>query len=415
MIYIAFGFLTVVIYYTRRDWTLKPSTLLQWYLLFTIVFYFYRWTFQLGPPETTAYDQDAPLWVRIIKDFVYLVLVAIWTYKGKFRYSRLIWYLIPFAVWFSLASYLKLMSAENTDDILFHWHMSLEYMPLAFLVLEEDAERFLKFAIGCSWVVIGFLILEAFSGRVSGFFKDELLFSRYGSIFGSPNELGAFTVLTLIGMLVFADKVPTTTKVFLLPAMSVTLVLSGSRSAILGLVAGLVAIWPKSKTWLASIAAAGVVLYIWLFSVIKDAPLADSLVARIADPSASARIDQFAFVRHVVNNWGIGDIFLGEWGAVDQENYYFSILMRAGFLGVALFCIVLLLTIMRARHPFLRAGIVSILAAACFVPYLDIYPINVYFWLMTGAAWSSPECRHARDNLLPSGLSLMPGSQRLRT
>jgi hypothetical protein len=76
---------------------------------------------------------------------------------------------------------------------------------------------------------------------------------------------------------------------------------------------------------------------------------------------------------------------------MDQENYYFAILLRSGLLGLLLLCLPVIATLSRVRHPFLKAGIVSIASASLFVPYPDIFPPNVWLWLMIGAAWSLAE------------------------
>jgi len=406
--------LVAVLLYTRKDWTLKPTSLLQWYLLFTIVFYFYRWTFQWGPPETTIYEGDAPAWIRIIKDLVFVAFVSVCIAKRKFKYSPLVWYVTPFVAWLWLCTIVKLLIVEDSHNVLFQWHTSLEYIPLAFVVLEEDIERLLKFAIGCCWVVVAFLALEIFSGRASGFFKDEAFFSRYGSIFGSPNELGIFVVLALLGILVFSDRIPKATKFVLLPSLSLTLVLSGSRSSILGFLGGLISLWPRSKKWLLVIAVIGVVLYVSLFTVFKDTTIVDDLISRVGDVSAASRIDQFEHVKAAVSSWGIPGIVFGGWGKIDQENYYLSLLLRTGFLGVLLLCAIVVVTLIRVRDPFLRGGIVSVLTASLFVPYLDIFPVNVYFWLMVGAVWSLAKSRSPAADPAPSRSVLTAWAQRVR-
>jgi hypothetical protein len=401
-------------FYTRHDWTLKPRTLFQGYLLFTIVFYFYRWTFQWGPPETTIFDGDAPGWVRIIKDLVFVAFILLCAAKGRLRYSPLIWYLLPFAAWLSLCTWIELAQTQDAHDLLFHWRTSLEYLPIAFVACEEDLEQLLKFGIGCCWIVVAFLAMEATSGRPSGFVKDTLVFSRFGSIFGSPNELGAFAMLALLGMVVFAADIPTRTRVVLLPALCATLLLSVSRSSVIGLVAGLAVIWPKSKRWLLVIAGISIAFYLALFTLFRDTAVVDDLVSRIGDVSATSRFAQVEQAKQEVNDWGIGGIILGSVQKVDQENYYFGILLRSGLVGVLLLCLPLLGTLLRARHPFLRGGIVAIATASLFVPYLDIFPPSVYFWLMVGAAWSLSDSQSTMRNLGACTTAPLPLMQRAR-
>src|ERR1700726_4468681 len=138
MLYLISVLLAVILLYTRNDWTLKPVTPLQWYLLFTVAFYFYRWTFQWGTPETTVYEGDAPGWVRIIKDLVFIGFVLLWAAKARFKYSTLIWYVGPFVAWLALCSFIRLFTANDSHNVLFLLRTSIEYIPLAFVVFEED-------------------------------------------------------------------------------------------------------------------------------------------------------------------------------------------------------------------------------------------------------------------------------------
>src|SRR5439155_15125594 len=45
--------------------------LLQAYLLFTVVFYFHRYVMGWGSSTTTIYRDDAPDWVKVLKDVVW--------------------------------------------------------------------------------------------------------------------------------------------------------------------------------------------------------------------------------------------------------------------------------------------------------------------------------------------------------
>jgi hypothetical protein len=181
----------------------------------------------------------------------------------------------------------------------------------------------------------------------------------------------------------------------------------------IGFVAGLVAMWPRSKKWLLVTAVIGVILYASLFTVFQDTTIVDDLFSRVGDASAVARIDQFEQVRASVNTWGIAELIFGGWGKIDQENYYLSLMLRTGLVGVLLLCSIIVVTLIRARDPFLRGGIVSILTASLFVPYLDISPPTVFFWLMLGAVWSLAKSRSPADTG-PKRSMLTASAQRVK-
>ena len=47
------------------------------FLIFSVCFYSYRFLFGLGSPLTTYYDSDAPNWVRVTKDVIWLAVLLI--------------------------------------------------------------------------------------------------------------------------------------------------------------------------------------------------------------------------------------------------------------------------------------------------------------------------------------------------
>ena len=385
---IFFSLLSVILLWTRGEWSVRPRTALQWYLLFSVVYYSHRWIFQWGP-ESTLYASDAPAWVRLIKDVVFLGFIGLMAWRRGFRYSPLLWYALPLIFWFYLCGIVKLFTQNTSDTLLYYWRYPLEYIPLAFVAFEEDMGELIRFAAGCCWIVIGFLGLEIFSGRESGFALGGV-FTRYGSIFGSPNDLGVFCGLGLLGLLVYQDQVGKKTRALLLPLLAGSLVLSASRSAIVGLMAGLISIWPRSKKWLAVVALLGSLFVGSLLVLFRDTQFVYDLVARVGDESAMQRVEELAQVKYEVYNWRTENLIFGSWPHIHQEDFYLATLLRTGFVGAGIFFLFCCSTLVRAKHPFLRAGLVSIIIGSIFVPHFDVFPVNFYFWLMAGAVWSVP-------------------------
>lgn len=234
-----FAAVSVILFLTRTEWSIRPRTLLQLYILFSIVYYGHRWIVQWPPPEATLYDQGAPGWVRIIRAFSFVALVALMAWRAKFRYSPLLWYALPIVLWFSLCGTLKIFTEDPSDTLLYYWRYPLECIPLAFIDFEEDIEGLVRFGVGCCWVVIAFLGVEILADRPSGFILGGL-YTRFSSTFASPNDLGVFCGLALLGLLVFRHQAGKATRMLLIPVLTGSLILSGSRSAILGFTAGLI-------------------------------------------------------------------------------------------------------------------------------------------------------------------------------
>jgi hypothetical protein len=386
MLYLFLTLLAAFLFYTREQWAVRPRTALQWYFLFTVVYFSYRWIFQLSQTSTTIFDSDAPLWARIIKDVVFVGFLIVCIVKQKLGYSPLIWYVLPFVAWFSVCNGVKLATVYDSYTAFFFWRVPLEYIPLAFVSFDEDLDYLLKFCIGCFWLVIGFLGVEVLSGRTTGFGHGGL-YTRYGSVFGSPGDLGVFAVLALLAVLVFSGRIAKPMRVALILGLAITLFVTVSRSAWLALVAGLVVIWPVSKKWLAVLAAGAAVGCVLFLSALRDTQLTEDLLARATDASAMARIYQYEEARSEVYDWGLAGIMFGSWPHIDQEDFYLSVLLRSGFPGLFFFLVLAIATLVRARHPFLRAGFVSLLVASCFASFPDYWPSCAYFWLLVGATW----------------------------
>jgi len=387
-LFVFFSLLSIILLWTRGEWSLRPRTALQWYLLFSVVYYSHRWIFQWGP-ESTLYASDAPDWVRIIKDVVFLGFIALMAWRGRFRHSPLLWYALPLVFWFYLCGVVKLYTQNTSETLLYYWRYPLEYIPLAFIAFEEDIGELTRFAAGCCWIVIGFLGLEILSGRDSGFSLGGL-FTRYGSIFGSPNDLGVFCGLALLGLLVFRDRIGKRTRALLIPLLAGSLVLSASRSAIVGLTAGLISVWPRSKKWLAVVALLGSFFVGSLLMLFRDTQFVYDLVARLGDESAMQRVEELAQVKYEVYNWRSENLIFGSWPHIHQEDFYLATLLRTGFVGAGVFVLFCGSTLVRSKQPFLRAGLASIIVGSIFVPHFDVFPANLYFWLMAGAVWSVP-------------------------
>jgi hypothetical protein len=380
------------LFYTRAHWTARPVTPLQWFLVFAIVFRFYSWTFQWATPDTTIFDADAPMWVRSIRHLAILSMVIVCAIEKRFRPSSLIWYVGFFAAWVTLCSYIRLLTVDDTHTALFYWYIPLEFMPLALLDFEEDIEQLTRLLIGCCWIVISFLGLEVFSNRPTGFGKGGLE-QRYGSIFGSPNDLGIFAVLALLGVMVFSKRIKQPMRAVLTFALAVTLVLSGSRGSMVGLLAGMIAVWPRSKRWLLAVTSLCLVFYTSLVTVFRDTGFVDDLLLRLTDQSATDRIGEILEVKAEVMNWGPSGMIFGTLHHIHQENFFLSMLLRSGFLGFLVFTALAVTAVIKARHPFLRAGLVAFFVASCFTPYPESFPSNVYLWFMIGATWKLAEVR----------------------
>ncbi len=78
--------LGIILVYSFLDpqFFMKPN-LMTAYLAFTVIFYYCRWVMEWGAQATTIYSEDAPNWVRVIKDIVWVGVFAAFGFRALTR------------------------------------------------------------------------------------------------------------------------------------------------------------------------------------------------------------------------------------------------------------------------------------------------------------------------------------------
>lgn len=382
------------------------------FLIFSVCFYAYRFLLGMGSGATTIYDSDAPVWLRITKDAVWMaVLGAALLFSGSesWEFARLNRRAHRgfFRALFLLICLFLVMNALHVfyyqsalDTFLFWVRYPLEYMPLAFFLplFVLRWEEHTGLLLGLGWLSIGYLLFEIFSGLQVGFY------GRFGSILGSPNDYGVFCALFVLGLLVAARK---WWHWVLLGAMLCGLVLTVSRSAMAGLAAGLCALLYLRRGRIGALAlililASAVAVLMAMFPELLTSPQVRFGLEHFSttgmDISTATRVNELQLFETRFGDLDLRPLLLGT-DYFHIESWYLALLVRTGTLGLSLWLVVIGATVVRgwrkrnasAIYGVALSAVVCISTASAFVPYPDTFPTNVWLWLAVGTIWMPVE------------------------
>jgi hypothetical protein len=413
---------------------MKPN-LMNAYLLFTVVFYYCRWVMEWGAPATTIYKEDAPNWVKVLKDIVWMSFVGVFALKAilRPRFSRHmpLWFtprgmiLVILALTYLALPTLALIYGRGSlfEIVLYDLRYPLEYVPIVFVfpfILQgESSLKYVRVFIPLIMLTLLFLGVEKFSGRPTGF-GGLGLYARYGSIFGSPNDFGVFLVLSITALLAFlAEKaIKWSPKlvallVLCLCALASTVSLSAIFAMVFSAITLVLFARNKGKSALAVLAV--VVLVAGLYFAFPEASVSRFLTERLQELStfregsayghyvsivdAEAAIEKFQPAEYLVGTFRSRiDLHL-------PETYYLrTFYVRGGTSLIILFSIIGL-TLFEGYRRYRAAygnperrglflatflGVASFAFACLFIPYLDIFPSNFYFWFLVAIIWCEP-------------------------
>jgi hypothetical protein len=382
------------------------------FLVFSVCFYAYRFLFGMGSPLTTAYDSDAPAWLRASKDVVWLAVLSIavafssadsWEFARRIRCEHRAFFRALFALFclFVLTATIHLFYYQTALDTFLYWiRYPLEYIPVAFflplfLLRWQPQTRLL---LGLAWLSIVFLLFEMFSGRQAGFY------GRFGSILGSPNDYGVFCALFILGMLACAR---TWTHWLLLPLLLGALFATISRSAMIGLLAGVCVLLHLRRVRIAALIAILLLVCVaafllWRFPELLISPQVryglQHFDASAMDPSAIARVNELQLFKTRFGDFDLATLFLGT-DYFHIESWYLALLVRTGVFGLLLWLAVMTATFVRGWryrkqsqvHAVATSSLLCICVASAFVPYPDTFPTNLWLWLAVGTIWMPVE------------------------
>jgi hypothetical protein len=412
---------------------MKPN-LMDAYLLFTVVFYYTRWV--MGWGEGTVYKEQAPDWVRVIKDVVWaafvLAVVVKATVRGRLDRRSPLWFTTPgltLLIVLGIHITLPLLSLIYARGSLFEvilWNVRypLEYIPIvflfAFILQGQSSIRHLRFFIPLIILSLLFLAVEMFSGRRTGFDFGGI-YVRYGSIIGSPNDFGVFMMLSITVLLAFLAEraIKWSFKVVALLILCLgALASTVSLSAIFAMVFSTITLvlFARNRVKSALTAAMVVVLVAGLYFAFPEAGVSKLLTQRIENLSTlredsayghytgivdvEAAIERFEPVEYLVGTLKSSPI-----DVIWVETYYLRTLYLRGALSLASLLCILGLTLFQGyrrysaesgnpqrRGLFLATflGVAGFAFAALFIPHFETFPSNFYFWFLVAIIWCEP-------------------------
>lgn len=271
---------------------------------------------------------------------------------------------------------------------------------------------------------------------------------RSFSTFNQPFPFGLFLMLVLLVGLPVALGDPTRRRnmLFLLvsPLLVAGLLSSTVRSAILGLAVGLVFLTVhRYRGFVHLLGPALIAVLVVPVSVYQALLSADSLADRttgwdsMIDVALSAPFGvgigatgSAAEKTTEIDASGAGTLVTPGWSAGYQpDNYYVKMLLEFGPLGLWLLVLLLLTAFLAARRTSLdvagpdsalaagvAASIVGAAVASGFATYFEIFPMDVYFWLLLGVLAAlpaaSPTPLQAPKSRSPVHLTARPGPGR---
>jgi hypothetical protein len=386
---------------TRR--LLFPS-----FLIFSVCFYAYRFLLGMGSSLTTIYDSDAPTWLRLSKDVVWLAVflaalvfsdeesreLAWRNWKAHPTFFRAVFALICLFVFMSV---IHLFYYQSTMDTLLYWiRYPLEYIPVVFFMplFGVRWRQLTSVILGLGWLSVGFLFFEMFSDKQMGFYN------RYGSILGSPNDYGVFCALFLIGLLACARK---WSHWLLMPFMFCGLVLTLSRSAFAGLLAGVFSLLYLRRARVGAFVGAVVLvslagILLWKFPDLFGFKEVQYGLAHFTlfeqDNSTVLRLRELKVFQARFSDFDLASLLLGT-DYFHIESWYLALVVRTGAFGLFLWLAIMWATVARGWrhrnlsqvHAVATSCLICICVASTFIPYPDTFPTNLYMWLAVGAIW----------------------------
>jgi hypothetical protein len=404
---------------SRAQRLASPSVILLLFWLFAFAHYGYRYILGYGGPFAVAGYTPTPIAFQILKDIalatlLLLALALVLKRRGGTGISR--WY-FPVATLAAAALATGLVASlwnaargEPLGTTLlfgfrYPWLYTVMLVLAPVFVPPESVKRFLfRFADLALWMSLPYWLVQVALYYAVGRLPWNAYpgSPRFGGIMDDPNGYGIFCVFLFAILLSGRVRF----KTFKLAALTVMILMTFSLSAYgaLGLFGGLVLL----RHLLVKVVRVKRVRARVAFPLLTGALalLAGALVY-LASPAAAAHAahaarwwegklpsvllhleDFFASSAQVVG--AAPDDFLFGDASSFSENYYLYLWQNSGLAGILLLLALvapLLWLALTATTPLYRnVGLfaLTILIAANVIPYLQVYPINLYFWSSLG-------------------------------
>jgi len=428
--------LGIILVYSFLDpqFFMKPN-LMTAYLAFTVIFYYCRWVMEWGASATTIYSEDAPNWVRAIKDVVWVGVYAVFAFRAitrpKFSRNMPLWFtprgmiMVLLTVIFLAMPLFSLIYARGSlfDIILIDLRFPLEYVPFVFIfpfiLRGESSIKYLRAFVPLMLLTLLFLGAEMFSGRRTGFGYGGI-YNRYGSIFGSPNDYGVFLMLCITAILAFlAEKaIKWSHKVIaLLVLLICALAATVSMSAVFSMIFTSIALilFSRNKMKGALTVLAIVVLVAGLYFAFPRVGISRFLGERLGnladlhEGSASQHYTSVVIAEDEISRFEPAEYLLGTFQSRKElilpETYYLRTFFVRGAISLLVILSILAVTAFEGfrryraaagerqrRALFLAAflGVTGFAFASLFISYFESFPSNFYFWFLVAVIWCEP-------------------------
>ena len=431
LILLGLGFAFFILVYAS-----KPKELFKAFLIYTVIFYSYRYIMQWGPPGTTIYETVTPIYVRLIKDIVWigfiLLVLNFWAYKSLLKREKTFdlsnsqkGFLLLVGVYILYSGLILPLVHFGIKDtfrvLLYEIRYPIEYIFIIFLLPifykgEDDLKEFPKIFFYLTIYTLIFLIYEMFlGGHKTGFYIGGYQV-RYGSAFGSPNDFGLY-----IGMILLLFTSLLSEGYFLKRIFWIFFIIACFMALL-------------STVSLSAIGVSLIGLFLVLFislgpvkSIVYSAPvfIPLALIVKMLDPykyllwkffgifsgenvSAVGRVESLYSFMDNLSKTNIVKFLFGNYESVlSFETFYFSLIYNKGILALIFLFIIVFVTFIvgmkkyalarKFKNKFLQ-GIflgstifITMFTLANFgIPYFNNFPLNFYFWFWTGIIWFTP-------------------------
>lgn len=392
------------------------------FLLLSQVFYFYRYAFRIGSSFSPPGYILTPNFLQFAKYPIAALFFLVLSYLviKKFSISEILkklnsqkfWLLlIIFLVYIGL-SLLKFGISPSSFAITQYTKM-LFVIPFVFLVpFAVRKEKWFDLATVFLALSIAYhiiyeliqLLLFAATGRLPGIAFSNLL-PRYGAGWDDPNGFAAFAVLLITIWIVLK---PLQSKVYdktVLVSLVALDLLTYSTTGLIGLVIALGLLFVlRILSFGKSLFVGAIVAIFVIIHFLKD------YVHLILQAKQYSYVEGHAIsaAHPVVTNTSFLDRLaplLGGFGTpLFHENTYYQFYLNFGAVGLLLFVLVIATTILAAFRGYLKNRKKSSLERSVFLisfvyllsfsmmsvalPLLEVYPINLFTWVVTGLVWT---------------------------
>lgn len=428
--------LGIILVYSFLDpqFFMKPN-LMTAYLAFSVIFYYCRWVMGWGMRATTIYSADAPNWVRVIKDIVWVGFYAVFAFRAitrpKFSRNMPLWFtprgmlMVLLTVMFLLLPFLSFFHARGDlfDVVLIDFRLPLEYVPFVFIfpfVLRgESSLKYLRAFVPLILLTLLFLGVEMFSGRRTGMDYGGI-YIRYGSIFGSPNDFGVFMMLATTALLAFLAERATKWShkaIALLVLMLGAVASSVSLSAIFSMIFTSIALilFSRNRVKGALTVLAGSVLVAALYFAFPQVGVSRFIgerlgnLATLREGSAREHYTSVIIAEDEISKFEPTEYLLGTFQSrkdlILPETYYLRTFFVRGAVDLLVILAIIGMTVFEGfrryraatgdrqrRALFLAAflGVAGFAFASLFISYFESFPSNFYFWFLVAIIWCEP-------------------------